>query len=71
MLSEEAVRIMLVLWKCLGLEMLSGVLLFTMNELAGVDVCTKTRKQLKKKKSQAASYPAGLIQNRPLVKQSL
>ncbi len=42
MLSEEAVRIMLVLWNLLGLEILSGVLFFTMNELAGVDVCTKT-----------------------------
>lgn len=42
MLSEEVVRIILVLWNLPGLETLSGVLLFMMNELAGVDVCTKT-----------------------------
>lgn len=38
LLSEEAVRTILDLWNLLGL---SGVLLFTMNELAGVDVYTK------------------------------
>jgi len=43
MLSDDPARSMRVLWNLLGLDTLSGVELFSMNELAGVDVWTKRK----------------------------
>lgn len=39
MLSEEPARSIRVLWNFVGLETCSGVPFFSINELAGVDVC--------------------------------
>lgn len=46
-LSDDPARSMRVLWNLLGLDTFSGVELFSMNELAGVDVWTKIKVKLR------------------------